>query len=341
MIIMNNSSELSPLQSPTAPALPSVPAPLSTPPRRRLALPAVRDNPVILKEMRSRMRGPRAFIMITVYLMLLSCIIGSIYLGFDTSMGSSVGTPVLPQTVGKSVFGAVVSIELLMVCFLAPALTAGAIAAERERQTFDLLRTTLLPARALVLGKLISAMSFLLLLLFVGFPIQSLAFLFGGVSIEEVLVSFLLLLVTALAFSTVGLFFSSFIRSTLASTVISYVGAILLVFGVPMVLTIALGFFGGLSGWTGGNPTSAQQTLVEIILYVFGYLLVAVNPLATLIASELMFTEQQALFFTTLPLSNNMQFPIVAPWITYFLLYFLLSLALIWLSIHFVRRVET
>ena len=180
---------------PSSPPLEPAPVP-RTPAALRLTLNAIRDNPVILKELRSRMRGSRALIIMTVYLTLLSCIVGLVYAGLASSSGTNLGNIILPQVAGKSVFGVVVGIELLMVCFLAPALTAGAIAAERERQTFDLLRTTLLPTRALVLGKLFSAMSFLLLLLVAGFPIQSLAFILGGVSVEEVLVSFLLLLVT-------------------------------------------------------------------------------------------------------------------------------------------------
>lgn len=315
--------------------------PVPVPPaRRRLALPSVRDNPVILKELRSRMRGSRAFWIITVYLTFLSCIVGLIYAGLSASNFSGVGNPILPQVVGKSVFGTVVGIELLMVCFLAPALTAGAIAAERERQTFDLLRATLLPARALVLGKLVSAMTFLLLLLFVGFPIQSLAFIFGGVSVEEVLVSFLLLLVTALGFSALGLVCSSLMRTTLASTVVSYVGAILLVFGIPLFLFVAISLFGTFAGGFGMNLSSAQQSLLEIALYTLIYILVVINPLATLFASELMYTELQSVFYGTLPMSNGGLFPIVAPWITYTLVVLLFSGFLIWLSIRFVRRAE-
>jgi hypothetical protein len=51
--------------------------------------------------------------------------------------------------IGKAVFAATVLVQLVLVCFIAPGLTATAIAGERERQTFELLRTTLLSAAAL------------------------------------------------------------------------------------------------------------------------------------------------------------------------------------------------
>ena len=45
-------------------------------------------------------------------------------------------------------------LETLQVVFLAPALTAGAISLEREKQTLDLLVVTPISSLAIVIGKL-------------------------------------------------------------------------------------------------------------------------------------------------------------------------------------------
>lgn len=299
---------------------------------------SLRDNPVVLKEMRSQMRGIRAFIIITVYLVLMSGLIGLIYLGFVTAQDTS-PTASIRQGVGKTVFAAVVGLELMMVCFLSPALTAGAIAAERERQTFDLLRTTLLPARTLVFGKLISAISFLLILLFVGFPLQSMAFIFGGVSVEEVLIALVMLVATAFFFSSIGLFISSFLKSTLAATVISYILAILTSFGTPVLIGMSLAFL-GIIPQALTNISTFQESLLEIAIIIIGYTFIAINPLAAAISTELMILEEQNSFFMTLPLSNGWNFPIVGPWIIYTVFYIAASLLLLWLSIRLVRRIE-
>jgi ABC-type transport system involved in multi-copper enzyme maturation permease subunit len=299
---------------------------------------AVRQNPVVLKEMRSQMRGVRAFVIITVYLVLLSILIGLIYLAFATAEDTSPTTSIR-QGVGKAIFGAVVGLELVMVSFLSPALTAGAIAAERERQTYDLLRTTLLPSNSLVFGKLISAVSFLVMLLFVGFPLQSMAFLFGGVSIEEVLIAFFMLLASAVFFSAIGLFVSSFMKSTLASTVISYIVAILVSFGTPVLIAMSAVFL-SLAPQIFSNSSTFQETLLEIGILIIGYSFVVVNPLATAIATEVMLVEEQNAFFATIPLSNGWDFPIIGPWIVYIFLCILFSLFLVRLSIVFVRRME-
>jgi ABC-2 type transport system permease protein len=301
---------------------------------------SILQNPVTIKELRGRMRRGRAYLIITIYLILMSALVGLVYLGLASSSNSA-GNSSSVQAVGKVVFGIVVGVEMMMVCFVAPALTAGAVSSERERQTYDLLRTTLLPARALVLGKLTSALSFLLLLLVVGFPLQTLASLFGGVAIEEVLVAFLLLAVSALTFSAIGLLVSSILKSTLASTVISYVAAIIIVFGEPTLIGIALSFMSMLSGLVYTSSLAPLQVkILEALLFSTGYILIALNPLATLIASEVMLIEKQTLFYTTLPMSNGGNFPILAPWIAYVLIYGFISLIFIWISIRFVRRVE-
>ena len=62
--------------------------------------------------------------------------IGAVCLNFANVVGR--------YAFGKAIFGLIVWLELVMISFTAPALTSGAIALERERQTFDLLKVTLL-----------------------------------------------------------------------------------------------------------------------------------------------------------------------------------------------------
>src|SRR5574337_1301831 len=165
-------------------------------------------NPVLLKELRGRMRGARAFVVLTFNLVLMSGLVTLIYTVYAAAVSAPYGGT-NRQMIGKFVFFGVVGMELLLVCFLAPAFTVNAISGERERQTFDLLRTTLLSARALVFGKLASALSYVLLLLLAALPLQSLAFLLGGVAPQDVLIASAVLIGTSFLFGAAGLFFSS------------------------------------------------------------------------------------------------------------------------------------
>jgi ABC-type transport system involved in multi-copper enzyme maturation permease subunit len=238
------------------------------------------------------------------------------------------------QLIGKFVFGAVVGIELLLVCFIAPAFTAGAISGEREHQTYDLLRTTLLTASQLVLGKLASALSYILLLLVAALPLQSLAFLLGGVALEEVVIATLLLVATAFLFGTSGIFFSSFMRRTLASTVLTYAFALMATLGLPLILLALV----PLNSFLFYNSTPGP--LAQSILILGSWALVSINPIATAIATEVILVEEQTIWYFNAPLTNGVTLPLVSPWIPFILFCLVMGALMILLSILAVRRSE-
>lgn len=296
----------------------------------------LRSNPVMVKELRSRMRGGRAFAILTAYLALLALVAGLTYLAFTTT-NRTAGSVDERQIYGKVIFGIIVWLELTVVSFTAPALTAGAIAAEREHQTYDLLRATLLSARSLVFGKFASGLAFILLLLFAALPLQSLAFLFGGIAPEEVLGATGVLIATAVSFCAVGIFCSSFTRRTLVATVLAYGFAILLVFGLPILFLIGISL---LNTAFGGGFTSQLKPGVETVLFAGGWLLVCLNPSAALLASEVVLLDQQSLFLFKLPLTHGGSLTLLSPWLPNIVLSLLFSLVLLWLSIRTLRRME-
>jgi len=309
---------------------------LPTPvPKRKFDLRAqIASNPVILKEMRGRMRGGRAFLLLTLFLFFMSAIIGLIYLGFIAANLNTVSVDIR-QAVGKTLFSVTMLLELFAACFVAPALTAGSISSEREGQTFDLLRTTLLSAKSLVLGKLNSSFLFLLLILFASLPLLSISTLFGGVTLSEILIGIVLLITTTLTFSAVGVFFSSFTNRTLISTVLAYTFTLMLVFGLPAFILAVLAFFSAMSA----TPTGISQ-FTEIVFVIVIYIMILVNPIATAFVTELILVEGSALYIN-MPLPNSPgTILIVSPWIGYTLIYFAISFVLVWLSIFFVKQTE-
>ena len=82
-------------------------------------------NPIVVKELRSRMRGWRAFAILTSILLLLGGASYGLYrIVLTTSRYSS--TPLSPQ-IGQVLFLGLAFLELMMVCFITPAVTAGSI----------------------------------------------------------------------------------------------------------------------------------------------------------------------------------------------------------------------
>src|SRR6266542_5796322 len=114
------------------------PAP-AQPVMRKNILSQIMDNPIIAKELKGRMRGRQGFIMLGLYITLISFFIVLIYLFIAVDGNISNVDPSFLQIMGKIIFSTVVLLELLMLGFIGPALTAGAISSEREHKTIDLL----------------------------------------------------------------------------------------------------------------------------------------------------------------------------------------------------------
>jgi ABC-type transport system involved in multi-copper enzyme maturation permease subunit len=299
------------------------------PPRRNL-LQRFLDNPVILKELRGRMRGRQSFIMLTAYLGLIALFIGVIYTLLEETSSSMGWDPTFRQTAGKTIFGAVVLLEMLLIGFIGPGLTSGAISSERERQTYDLLRTTLLSARSLVLGKLGAAFSYLFLLILTALPIESLAFLLGGVGIGEMLISGVMLVVTALFFCTLGIFFSSFMRRTLPATLSSYGTILLSIIFIVIILSLMTYIRAAFYDY--------NNQMGELIMTAVLWVLICTNPFMAAIVTELILEQDQSLFFTTTSPFGGTSMFLPSPWIVYVLFYSALTVILILISILRVRR---
>jgi ABC-type transport system involved in multi-copper enzyme maturation permease subunit len=287
-----------------------------------------RFNPVALKELRSRMRGSRAFWALSLYLLLLSAVITLVYLSARAS-GPVSGPD--PRAAGKGIFSAVALLQAFAVLFLTPAFTAGAIVGEKERQTYDILRTTSLTARAFVAGKLISAFAFMFLRIAAAIPLQSLAFLLGGLSPIELLISQAMLLVGAVFYSLLGLFFSSLMRSTISAT-ISTIGFVMLsTLGIPFGAVLMMSFLGPLL-FTGSTPL-----ILETALLYAGLLLAGTNLPAAMIISEALLMEENAVLFARIGLSGGPAW-VISPWAIFLVVHILLSTDLYGLTVRRVRR---
>ena len=113
-------------------------------------------------------------------------------------------------------------IEFVMILMVVPALTAGSISGERERQTLELLLSTQAGGGEIVAGKLMASMHSVILLLISSFPVMTLSFAYGGIHLEDLLFLFLHFLLLALLAASIGIFFSALCRKTTTATALSY-----------------------------------------------------------------------------------------------------------------------
>lgn len=301
---------------------------------KKLRAPLVwfRDNPIIYKEMRTRMRSLRSLVSLTIYIGLVSGVILFIYYSL-ASLGNVLQIDTL-RTLGRTIFFTVYGLELLIVCMTTPGLTAGAISLEKEQQTYDLLRTTLLTAHDLVLGKLIAALSYILLFILATVPLQAIALIFGGLTISEILLSQLILILTAIAFGSLGMFFSTIISKTRMATGATQFVSIAVTTLFPIFLL-------GLSFLLSNRIDLSQQNDTTVILvYSFLWFIGSTNPILTAIFTEVFLFDQKTLFFIQSTLNSGQVFYLPALWVGFALFYPLLIWLLLHLAIRNVRKVE-
>jgi len=201
-------------------------------------------NPVLDRELRQRSRSMRSMVLLTLFLALT---IGVMYLAYKGSQATSnfSNDPISALTVrtGRSMFEWVLVTELVIVLTVVPAISAGTIAGERDRQTLIPLQVTLIGPVQIFLGKVLASSSFLLLMLIGSAPVLAVPYLVGGISLTQVLVSLLTLLVTGFLLTVVGVGCSSLFRRTQTATLASYAVVLVLLFGTVILFAVSAIFF--------------------------------------------------------------------------------------------------
>ena len=173
-------------------------------------------------------------------------------------------------------------LEFVMLIFIMPAITAGSISAERERQTLDLMLSTKMTPVQIVMGKLAASLSTMGLLIVSSFPILALVFVYGGVTMRDMGILLVCFGAAALFVGSLGVCCSALFRKSTLSTVVAYgvMGGI--VAGTYGVNQLVL-FLGRLSG---AYAVSAEAGGMTVSSGGFLYLLLF-NPTATFVLTML------------------------------------------------------
>nr|WP_058002476.1 ABC transporter permease subunit [Heyndrickxia oleronia] len=193
-------------------------------------------NPVLNKEFKLRFRSLKTFIGLLAYLLAIALIV----VGFILLMTEFRGSSYFRPEQSRELFVMLSFIQLALILFITPGLTAGVISGEREKQTLNILLTTVQSSTSIILSKLFSSFLYLLLLIVASLPLYSMVFLFGGVAPATLLAVFSLYVFTIIVFASIGVFFSTIIRKTIVSMVTTYGVTLLLAGGTAFLFMIVL-----------------------------------------------------------------------------------------------------
>src|SRR5262249_330991 len=122
----------------------------------------------------------------------------------------------------ESLFLSVSGVQYGAIYLFVPLFLCGVIASEREERTLELLFTTQLRDRQIVLGKLVSRLAALVLLILFSLPVLGMISLYGGIDPDALL---RLLATTLLAMLYAGahaIYFSAITKSPVGALVRTY-----------------------------------------------------------------------------------------------------------------------
>lgn len=207
-------------------------------------------NPVLVKEFRSRTLGRAHWMMRLIGL----CLIVSLAL----TLAAASWTAASPDKLGY-LGGALVVFQMALIILITPSLSAALISAERESGAWQLLQMTPLKPRQIVIGKLLSVVSTVVLLLLATLPGYAVLIIVDQGFMPRVRAVLITLGLTALMALMLGAACSSLWRKTAVTTAAGYLLLILLCVGTLVVWLAEDALFG---------PEFVESTLM-------------LNPLAT------------------------------------------------------------
>ena len=188
-------------------------------------------NPIISFSAPRRTRSIRTLLIAAVWLLVMMGV-ALLIMGQLFRSGASING----LRTGVTCYQILIIVQFILIILVAPAMTSGAIAGERERQTLELLLVTNTRSFRIVWGKAMESFAMLALLIVCGFPVMCMTMIAGAVTILQILAGELFLLAMAFAAVCVGVLSSALARSTVGSSILSYV--ILLSIGLLTTLPL-------------------------------------------------------------------------------------------------------
>ena len=193
-----------------------------------------RTNAVYTKELKQSVRNIKFPITVGLYCFTIAVI------GLFTLVAiSAYGYPVYSAYTIKQDFitfySVLFGLEFGLVIFVVPAITGGTISGERDHGTLDLLFATTLGPYRIIMGKLISVVSKLLIYVISSLPILALVFTMGGAGLVDLLRYMLLILLTSLYIGSFGVFMSVIFKKTSTAMAVTYVWIMFIALGTIFV----------------------------------------------------------------------------------------------------------
>ncbi len=172
-----------------------------------------RENPVLSRELLVNLRSPRAFVLQLLYVMFLGVVVYFAWPADEKQISSGAA---------QRLFDLFFLGQFFLVALVAPSFAAGSVTGEKERKTYEMLLASPLEPANILIGKLLSSLTYLVILILSSLPLIILCFLLGGILLSEIARAYLILILAAGTFGLLSLACSSYFRRTSSALVVSY-----------------------------------------------------------------------------------------------------------------------
>lgn len=188
-------------------------------------------GPIFDKELRVSSRRRRNYALRFAYLSLLTAFLALFWLEAIPSGGGSLNQVSQMAEAGKTITSFVIWFQFIAVQFIALIMLSNSISDEIYNRTLGLLMTTPINSFQIVIGKLLSKLLQIILILGISLPLLAIIRVFGGVPWMFVVSSLCITLTAVIFVGSLSLFFSVFSRRAYVVIIVTIL-TLFVVFGV-------------------------------------------------------------------------------------------------------------
>ena len=192
-------------------------------------------GPIFDKELRVSSRRRRNYVLRCIYIVFFAVLTSLVWIEAVPRSSTSVFQASRMAQAGQGIVTFVVWFQFIGAQLIAIVMLSTAISDEIYSKTLGLLMTTPVGSLQIVLGKLLSKLLQLLLLLAITLPLLAIVRVFGGVPWEFLVCGLALTLSTSIFFGTLSLFFSIFTRRAHTVIIATIITAAILFLLVPIL----------------------------------------------------------------------------------------------------------
>ncbi len=202
----------------------------------------IKINPILQKELTVGSRSFKLPLAVMLYDIALAFVAVIVVFFINTAINEDFG---MNFNAYMSIYQVIGWLQLAIMMLIAPILTAGSIAGEREKQTLEIMLTTPKKPMSIVWGKLMASLSNYMIFLISSIPIMALAFILGGLNWFALLGYLFMMVWMGVYIGSIGLYCSSAFKKTISAIVMTFllvalllVGTILVFIGIVLVIAV-------------------------------------------------------------------------------------------------------